>query len=394
MNKNQNQFGIIAIVGLMGVGKTTIGAKLAERLQCYFIDSDQEIEDIEQQTIPEIFAKKGEKYFREIEKNLIKEVVKRDEDIVLSLGGGAFVDDEVRALLKEKATTIWLCADIDDILIRVSGKTNRPLLQTTDKRATLEDLARKRYPLYSEAHLKFDTSAETHEVVIRKIIQNLNDVTRQREKSVIAQKVAVALEERSYDILVGNKSLRNLADFLQKKSYSKIITITDENVAKHHLARLEDVLAMAEKSCETIIVKAGEQTKSFHFLEKICEEILAKNIDRKSLIIAFGGGVIGDLSGFIASILLRGIDFVQIPTTLLSMVDSSVGGKTAINSRSGKNLIGSFYQPKLVICDLNFLKTLPARELKSGYAEVVKYGFIYDKNFFTNFWNQRIYKKL
>ena len=133
---------------------------------------------------------------------------------------------------------------------------------------------------------------------------------------------------------------------------------------------------------EIIITPSGEQTKSFSSLEKICEEILEKNADRKSLIIAFGGGVIGDLSGFVASILLRGIDFVQIPTTLLASVDSSVGGKTAINLKAGKNLVGSFYQPQLVICDLNFLKTLPLRELRSGYAEVLKYGLIQDRNFF------------
>ncbi len=191
-------------------------------------------------------------------------------------------------------------------------------------------------------------------------------------------KISVALQERSYDIVIGKNALENLVGFLATKTYSKIFIITDENVAKLHLPRLKAIIPNAE----IVITEAGEQTKSFSFLEKICEEILAKGIDRKSLIIAFGGGVIGDLSGFIAAILLRGIDFVQIPTTLLSCVDSSVGGKTAINSKSGKNLIGSFYQPKLVICDLNFLATLPLREIKAGYGEVVKYGLIRDLEFF------------
>lgn len=186
--------------------------------------------------------------------------------------------------------------------------------------------------------------------------------------------IPVKLDERSYDIVIKKNSTEFLTEFLAQKNYSKIFIITDENVAKLHLAKLP--------KAETIIIPAGEQTKSFAFLEKICEEILAKGIDRKSLIIAFGGGVVGDLSGFIASILLRGIDFIQIPTTLLAAVDSSVGGKTAINSKAGKNLVGSFYQPKLVLCDLEILKTLPQRELRSGYAEVVKYGFIRDKNFF------------
>ncbi len=191
-------------------------------------------------------------------------------------------------------------------------------------------------------------------------------------------KISVALQERSYDIIIDKNAVEYLPEFLEQRKYSKIFIITDENVAKHHLARLQSVI----KKSETIITKAGEATKSFSFLEKICEEILEKGVDRKSLIIAFGGGVIGDLAGFISSILLRGIDFIQVPTTLLAAVDSSVGGKTAINSKAGKNLIGSFYQPQLVLCDLNFLKTLPAREIKSGYAEVVKYGFIRDAEFF------------
>jgi 3-dehydroquinate synthase len=191
-------------------------------------------------------------------------------------------------------------------------------------------------------------------------------------------KISLNLGERSYDILIGNGAIGELSGFVAQKKYSKIFIITDKNVANLHLAKIQQILP----SAEVLILEAGEQTKSFAFLEKTCEEILAKGIDRKSLIIAFGGGVIGDLSGFIASILLRGIDFIQIPTTLLSAVDSSVGGKTAINSISGKNLIGSFYQPKLVICDLDFLKTLPLRELKSGYGEVVKYGLIKDLEFF------------
>ncbi len=195
-------------------------------------------------------------------------------------------------------------------------------------------------------------------------------------------KISVNLNERSYDILIGKDSLDSLSDFLLQKKYSKIFILTDKNVDKHCASRLYEVLNNSKIHFEKIVTEAGEKTKSFLFLEKICEEILEKGLDRKSLIIAFGGGVIGDLSGFIASILLRGIDFVQIPTTLLSMVDSSVGGKTAINSNFGKNLIGSFYQPKLVICDLNFLNSLPQRELSSGYAEVLKYGLIRDIKFF------------
>jgi len=201
--------------------------------------------------------------------------------------------------------------------------------------------------------------------------------------------IAVNLGDKSYKIRIGAGEINHLRNFLTQKNYSKIFIITDENVAKLHLAKLHSVLQGFELT--TTIVASGEQTKSFGALEKTCEEILQQNIDRKSLIIAFGGGVVGDLAGFIASILLRGIDFLQVPTTLLACVDSSVGGKTAINSKFGKNLIGSFYQPKLVICDLDFLQTLPAREFRAGYAEVLKYGLIEDKKFF-DFLDQNLEK--
>ena len=191
-------------------------------------------------------------------------------------------------------------------------------------------------------------------------------------------KINLDLPEKSYQIIVGSNILEQLTIFLQTKNYNKIIAISDENVIKFHGEKLKNF----DKNIDFVVVKSGEASKSFAVFEKVCEEILQKNIDRHTLLIAFGGGVVGDLTGFCASILLRGIDFIQIPTTLLAMVDSSVGGKTAINSREGKNLIGSFYQPKLVLCDIDFLETLSIRELRAGYAEIVKYGFIYDKIFF------------
>ena len=206
-------------------------------------------------------------------------------------------------------------------------------------------------------------------------------------------KVNLALGEKSYDIIINRGAITRLNDFLQNggRKYSKIFIISDVNVANLHL---ETVRAQINSSyqVENLIIKSGESSKSFSALEALCEGILSRGVDRKSLIIAFGGGVIGDLAGFVASIILRGIDFVQIPTTLLSAVDSSVGGKTAINAKAGKNLIGSFYQPKLVLCDLAFLDSLPDRELRAGYAEVLKYGLIEDKEFFD--YLQKNYRKI
>jgi shikimate kinase/3-dehydroquinate synthase len=366
---------IICLVGLMGVGKTTFGQKLAKNLSYYFIDTDKEIEDLEGLTISEIFKKKGEKYFREVEKKLISEIVKRDENIVLSTGGGCYATQENRDILKEKAIIIWLKAPISIILQRINQKKNRPLLNGKDKKKVLEELEKKRSPYYSQCDIIFDTQNDNFENILKKIFNLMTNYDYN-------QTLEVKLPDKAYQIIVREGAVSELAEFIIKKKYSKIILIIDENVAKFHLNYLKKYLQNLSISSEEIIIKSGEESKSFDIFQKTAEEILSKQIDRKSALIAFGGGVVGDLSGFIASVLLRGIEFIQVPTTLLAMVDSSVGGKTAINSQFGKNLIGTFYQPSLVICDLNFLTTLPIREIKAGYAEIVKYGLIRDRDFF------------
>ncbi len=164
---------IIAIVGLMGVGKSTIGKKLAADLGYYFVDSDQEIEDYSQMSINQIFADKGEQHFREIEKNIIKQIIEREENIVLSLGGGAFENKEMRDNLLQKCTTIWLKAQIDTILFRIGNKSNRPLLNNQNKREVLQNLIDKRYPNFEKADLHIDTSDISHDEIVAQIIEKI-----------------------------------------------------------------------------------------------------------------------------------------------------------------------------------------------------------------------------
>ncbi|HEY4136757.1 MAG TPA: 3-dehydroquinate synthase [Alphaproteobacteria bacterium] len=200
--------------------------------------------------------------------------------------------------------------------------------------------------------------------------------------------VPVALGARSYDIQVGAGLLTEaeayIAPVLRQK---RAVIVTDANVAKLHLAKLEAALDRAGVQRDSIVLPPGEHTKDFSFLQKLANDLLDLGVERRTMLIALGGGVIGDLAGFAASIVLRGIEFVQVPTTLLAQVDSSVGGKTAIDARQGKNLIGAFHQPRLVLADLDALATLPPREFLAGYAEVVKYGLIDDPEFFT--WLER-----
>jgi 3-dehydroquinate synthase len=198
------------------------------------------------------------------------------------------------------------------------------------------------------------------------------------------QRLGVALGERSYDILVGDDLIaeagRHMAPVLRRK---RVFVITDTTVAGLHLAALERALDQAGVAYEAVVLPPGERTKEFEHLETLVERLLEMRVERDDALVALGGGVIGDVTGFAAAILLRGVDFVQIPTTLLAQVDSSVGGKTGINSKHGKNLIGCFHQPRLVLADTDVLSTLPRRELLAGYAEVVKYGLVYDPDFFT-----------
>jgi 3-dehydroquinate synthase len=196
--------------------------------------------------------------------------------------------------------------------------------------------------------------------------------------------VDVALGQRSYDIAIGRGLLASLGTRINAlRPGAKAAIVTDENVAKQHLAATEHALAEAGISSSRIVVAPGEGSKRIPTFENVCEALIAARIERSDLVIALGGGVIGDLAGFAAASVRRGLDFVQVPTSLLAQVDSSVGGKTGINSRHGKNLIGAFHQPVLVIADTALLDTLPPREFGAGYAEVAKYGLLGDAAFFS-----------
>lgn len=198
-----------------------------------------------------------------------------------------------------------------------------------------------------------------------------------------SRRVRVDLAGRPYDILIGPGLIAAAgAHVAALRPGARVAIVTDRTVAGHHLGPLQASLAAAGIEASSVVVEPGEKTKSYKGLEQVVEGLIAARIERRDLVVALGGGVIGDLAGFAASVLRRGVDVVQVPTTLLSQVDSSVGGKTGINSPQGKNLVGSFHQPVLVLADTAALDTLPAREVRAGYAEVVKYGLLGDRALF------------
>ncbi|MBV9260609.1 MAG: 3-dehydroquinate synthase, partial [Pseudolabrys sp.] len=203
--------------------------------------------------------------------------------------------------------------------------------------------------------------------------------------------VKVALGERAYDIVIGRGGLVSLGARIKAlRAGAKVAIVSDETVAAKHLPAAEASLQSAGVESSRIVVPAGEGSKNYATFEKVCEALIAARIERNDLIVALGGGVIGDLAGYAAASVRRGLDFVQVPTTLLAQVDSSVGGKTGINSAQGKNLIGAFHQPVLVIADTALLDTLPQRDFRAGYAEVAKYGLLGDAAFFS--WLEKNWK--
>ncbi len=196
--------------------------------------------------------------------------------------------------------------------------------------------------------------------------------------------VRVRLGERSYDALIGTSLLARAPELIEARLGSaRCAIVTDANVAEHHLAPLERGLAAQGRHLGTEVLTPGEATKSFPVLARVCERLLAMGLERGGLVVALGGGVIGDLAGLAASLVRRGVRFVQVPTTLLAQVDSSVGGKTGINTPQGKNLVGTFHQPSLVLADVDVLATLPARQLRAGYVEAAKFGLLGDAAFFA-----------
>ena len=271
---------------------------------------------------------------------------------------------------------------------RVKKRSNRPLLQTEDPEKTLRDLIELRYPTYAEATITIHSRDVAHEVIVDEIITELSSHFGLRAPTLtkpdrLSDLVKVDLPGRSYDIVIGSRLLETAGQRIAALGNGlSAAIITDETVAAHHLATLQTSLQSAHIRSVPIMIPPGEKSKSMAMVTKVVDDILKAKLERGDLVIALGGGVIGDLAGFAAAITRRGMRFVQIPTTLLAQVDSSVGGKTGVNSNHGKNLVGAFHQPSLVLADVDSLDTLSKREFAAGYAEIVKYGLINDRLFF------------
>ncbi len=398
----------IFLVGLMGSGKTTVGRALAKWLGMRFIDSDQEIESRTGASISWIFEIEGEDSFRKREAEAIRDLTAQ-KGIVLATGGGAVIDPENRRYLKERGTVVYLRASVNNILQRTMHDRTRPLLQTEDPRKKIEELSMQREAFYREvADIVIDTGWQNIHAMVQSIVGKISGKQKKHKKSerpetkrrgrkknqegkkenMTAQRTKniqlhVDLGERSYPIEIGEGLISDSQMMKQLIKSDRVAVVTNTVVAPLYLEKLDKTLKEAGKNVIPIVLPDGEQEKNWSTLMKVFDVLLENKCDRKTTLLALGGGVIGDLTGYAAASFMRGVPFIQVPTTLLAEVDSSVGGKTGINHPLGKNMIGAFYQPEAVITDTQTLNTLPDRELSAGIAEIIKHGAILDPDYFA-----------
>ncbi len=345
----------------MGTGKSTVGRLLAAQLNYQFVDTDELIVATDGRIIADIFRESGEAAFRAWEAVVARELGQA-EGFVIATGGRMMVDEANAQALLANGLAVCLTAEPETILARLEGDERRPLLNVADPAAEIRRLLAAR----AEAYGRFPqiaTDNKTPEQVAREIEALLPIKGPMMETAYLP----VSHPTGHYDIIVGQGLLEKAPELAQISG--DFVVITDEHVGPLYAGRCAGATAV-------ITVPAGEQHKTLEMVRFLYDQLLAVGLDRKGTIVALGGGVVGDMAGFVAATYLRGIDFVQCPTTLLAMVDASVGGKTGVDMPQGKNLVGAFKQPTAVLADVSTLYTLDPAEFASGMAEVVKHGLI------------------
>lgn len=375
------QPGILWLIGLSGAGKSTVGRHLANLLGRRLFDIDKMIETEAGCTVRELFAREGEAAFRQSEIQLVRRLATSERFAVVATGGGTSCGQEALAPMKASGLLIWLRADIDEVMTRVDvGK--RPLLaEASDPRAKLVELGETRRHWYGRADLAIDRGSRDSLAVAEEIVAWLESYGPAPLASPPATEISVDLGQRTYPILIdeGAAPERRFAAHLARRASPGRTTlglVTDENVFRLHGRRYLAALQQRGFRVHLSVIPPGEESKTLATIGTLAESLVAGGLDRQSTLIGLGGGVVGDVTGFVASILYRGIAVAQVPTTLLAQVDASVGGKTGANLALGKNLVGTFHQPLLVFADITALRTLEPRDLASGLAEVVKHALL------------------
>ncbi|MBP9114518.1 MAG: 3-dehydroquinate synthase, partial [Polyangiaceae bacterium] len=348
-----------------GSGKSTVGPLLAQRLGVPFFDTDQIIEARVNKKVNEFWRSDGSDAFRAIEREVALEVLADASPKVIAFGGGTVTLRDVRRKAIDTAYVVTLGAATSVLLGRVGDPSTRPLLASGDAFQRLEDLASDRADAYAECHASIDTEGFTPDELVDRISSHLD-----------AEQVIVPLGRSTYGVENITKQKTRLVDRIAELAPSSIVIVTDSNVERLYGKDLRRVLSPLAIASTQVTLAPGEMHKNIQSAQLIWDAALGAGVDRDTLLLAFGGGTVGDLTGFAASTLLRGVRTLQVPTTLLAMVDSSVGGKTGLDHPAGKNLVGTFFQPSSVLIDFDRLKTLPDRDYRGGLAEIVKVALV------------------
>jgi shikimate kinase/3-dehydroquinate synthase len=383
----------IALVGFSATGKTEVAEKVAAFLSWQAIDIDNEVVKRSGKAIEDIFEQDGEEHFRLLEHEELKKNCTK-EHVVIATGGGILIDPRNRELLNNNCLIINLEAKIETIYRRLfeneykSGSSViRPLLSGNDPMERIRELKSSRQHLYTESA---DRTIHTDNMTIDEISAEVANIwyiyCRSSVNSLAETNDVAAIVNTTggvYPVFVQSGLIERVGEKLRQFGFSgKVIVISDNIV--YALYGNKCIHSTEKSGFKTFhfVVPAGETSKSHTEAAKIYDFLIQHRIERNDVIVALGGGMIGDLAGFIAATYLRGVPWIQVPTTLIGMVDASIGGKVAVNHTNGKNLIGAFYQPQMVLEDITTLSTLPERELNSGWAEVIKHGLIIDEEFF------------
>jgi 3-dehydroquinate synthase len=364
----------VVLTGFMGTGKTSVGREVARRLGCAFIDMDTVIEQWAGKPIPRIFADDGEAKFREMEAALCKNLSRRS-GLVIATGGGSLVDPDNRETMVSSGTVICLTCHPAEILRRLDGATGRPLLDVNDPRVEINRLLELRREAYAAIPWHVDTTGLLLDTVVDEVMELAGIIT-----------LAVRHPHGRYDVHVGTDLLSHVADTLRRTGVpagTRVAVVSPPGVAELYGEQVEDGLRAAEYRPASCPIPDGEENKTLATVSNLYDQFLEQGLDRRSVVLALGGGVTGDVTGFAAATYMRGIRLIQVPTTLLAMVDASIGGKTGVDLPQGKNLVGAFKQPTAVVIDPNVLASLTAEEIRSGLAEVIKHAIIGAPGLFT-----------
>ena len=358
----------------MGTGKTEVGRQLAQLLQWPFVDLDARIVKGAGKSIPKIFAQSGEATFRQLERRALAEVLKGPQAVV-ALGGGAVCSAANLKKLQAAGTLILLQAEVATLMKRLRGDKSRPLLKGGNPQEAIQKLLAERAPYYDAIPWQMKTEGKTPKQLARRIasLWPLDQAS-----------LEVSLGKRSYPIYFQQDGVKSLNSLLRRTfSGDRLFLLTNSVVDRlYGKAWIKEL--KREFRVEKLALPDGERHKNLATMAKIYRAMSAAGVDRKTPLLALGGGVIGDMGGYAAATYLRGVPYVQVPTTLLAQVDSSIGGKTGVDLPEGKNLVGAFYQPKMVLIDTAMLQTLKPRQLRCGMAEVIKYGAIFDAKLFRD----------